>query len=126
MGWCQQGDHLKFSDRFNRLWNQRKKALAAYADVFVVVIRAIHREIVRARAQAVNSELASRTDAGAHAWSSHAAQCLRRRCNSRKQEAQFVKRARQSSTAKWQCRDFFLSEGTTTLCISGVDLGKNT
>src|ERR1051325_2732067 len=49
----EQRRHVIFLNRIDWLWNQRNEALAAHANVFIVVVRSVDREIVGTRAQTV-------------------------------------------------------------------------
>src|SRR5262249_50821840 len=66
------GDDLNLLDTFDALRDERDESLAAPAHVFVVVVRAVNGEIVRAGALAVDRKLAGGPDAGADAGAGHA------------------------------------------------------
>src|SRR5215510_1334924 len=53
----QRCDDRVFSDRFDRLRNESEIPLAADSDVLIIVVRAVNREIVPARAESVDREL---------------------------------------------------------------------
>src|ERR1043166_3973446 len=84
----EQGDDLIFLDRLDGLRDEREEALAADADVLVVVVRAVHGEVVGARAQAVGGELTRCADARADAGATASADGLRRQSNVRQVEGQ--------------------------------------
>src|ERR1043165_99655 len=79
----EQRRHVIFLNRIDWLWNQRNEALAAHANVFIVVVRSVDREIVGTRAQTVDGKLSRGANACADAWSSHIPQRLWRRCDAR-------------------------------------------
>jgi hypothetical protein len=99
--------------------------LTAHADVFVVVVRTVDREIVGARTQTVDGELTRRADARADAGTSYRAERLRRRRDAGEQERQLVEGAREGLRAERQRRDFFFGERAALSCIGSVDARAN-
>jgi hypothetical protein len=79
-------------DRLQRLRHERDEALTAHAHVRVVVVRAVHGEVVRAGAHPVDGELPGRADAVADAGAARSGRVGRRR-DTRREQRELVEAA---------------------------------
>src|ERR1043166_2004098 len=117
----EQGDDLIFLDRLDGLRDEREEALAADADVLVVVVRAVPGEVVGARGEARCGELARWADPRAGPGPPAAADGLRRQSNVGQVEGQLVEGAGQGRPAEREALHFLVRESAAAARVPVVD-----
>src|ERR1043166_7757456 len=117
----EQGDDLIFLDRLDGLRDEREEALAADADVLVVVVRAVPGEVVGARGEARCGELARWADPRAGPGPPASADGLRRQSNVGQVEGQLVEGAGQGRPAEREALHFLVRESAAAARVPVVD-----